>query len=58
VCFMNVLQPVRLTAPRLRCDEPVLSGPLPASVGAPSARGEAISRSTGVACSVVSRSSR
>jgi len=36
VCLMNVLQPVRLTAPGLRCDEPVLPDPLPASVGSPS----------------------
>jgi hypothetical protein len=55
VCLMNVLQPVRLTAPGLRCDEPVLPGRLPASVGAPSAHGGAISRSMGVACSGVSR---
>ena len=45
MCLMNVLQPVRLTAPGLRCDEPVLPGRLPASVRAPSARGGAISRS-------------
>ena len=36
MCLMNVLQPVRLTAPGLRCDEPVLPDPLPASVGSPS----------------------